>query len=71
VPCFDHFILIQQEIDAKNLFMVVVMVQKQRIFHSKLLFNFLGNANRFENEEECLAKCGGNQRKNGTVHEEE
>ncbi len=51
--------------------MVVVMVQKQRIFHSKLLFNFLGNANRFENEEECLAKCGGNQRKNGTVHEEE
>jgi hypothetical protein len=32
---------------------------------------FLGNANRFEDEEACITKCGGNQRKNGRVHEEE
>ncbi|CAF1272999.1 unnamed protein product [Adineta steineri] len=30
-----------------------------------------GNANRFENKEECLARCGGNNHQNEILHQDE
>jgi hypothetical protein len=36
-----------------------------------IIYHILGNENRFKNEEECLAKCGDNNRTNKIIHEDE